>query len=585
MDLHRGVPLVSDAIVQVVAMMKNGTKVSIGYTLRTAESDITVVIHEYDPTEVKKLQLLVLPVLADKAFTAEWKDPKLQIQESEMKALDFSESTRCIESSLLQNRYNACGAGPLKDLPISMALVPWISSFTPKPFTVALRKDSATQGTFPTIEQSLNVAWHGVDAPAAWAAKHKACELLTMSSEVNERVAASADALCELMKNKCFGQVEELMNNSKFGSSWQSDELLLASKAFQSVGCCHKQGQCSLKWSYEHGKLCLEQTKVQVSLNSFMEFLSQSVSAGNELSSQARDFPLDFLKLVAEHVWQMPPLESILAAEVATWHSKVAEQVLASMIEAGKGEAANFSEEQAQESFGKVATLKVQLRDAAQLKDVLVALRLAGNLSTVLVQCHECGNHHTPKAEHWQQLTAALCHVENIEIRYLDLGQLAPWSCDENGRVQKLVLYYDRITELPEELFEGTWSHLKVLELHGNKIKELPPKVFHHTPHLETLDLYDNQLSALPEGVFAELPKLKELTLDYNQLQKLPPKEFQGLASLEKLSLSETGLTELPDELFQNLTKLRALNFGGIRLRQHPSICRSAKRSVECNTW
>ena len=502
-----------------------------------------------------------------------------------MKALDFSESTRCIESSLLQNRYNACGAGPLKDLPISMALVPWISSFTPKPFTVALRKDSATQGTFPTIEQSLNVAWHGVDAPAAWAAKHKACELLTMSSEVNERVAASADALCELMKNKCFGQVEELMNNSKFGSSWQSDELLLASKAFQSVGCCHKQGQCSLKWSYEHGKLCLEQTKVQVSLNSFMEFLSQSVSAGNELSSQARDFPLDFLKLVAEHVWQMPPLESILAAEVATWHSKVAEQVLASMIEAGKGEAANFSEEQAQESFGKVATLKVQLRDAAQLKDVLVALRLAGNLSTVLVQCHECGNHHTPKAEHWQQLTAALCHVENIEIRYLDLGQLAPWSCDENGRVQKLVLYYDRITELPEELFEGTWSHLKVLELHGNKIKELPPKVFHHTPHLETLDLYDNQLSALPEGVFAELPKLKELTLDYNQLQKLPPKEFQGLASLEKLSLSETGLTELPDELFQNLTKLRALNFGGIRLRQHPSICRSAKRSVECNTW
>lgn len=59
-------PLVSDAIVQVVAMMKNGTKVSIGYTLRTAESDITVVIHEYDPTEVKKLQLLVLPVLADK---------------------------------------------------------------------------------------------------------------------------------------------------------------------------------------------------------------------------------------------------------------------------------------------------------------------------------------------------------------------------------------------------------------------------------------------------------------------------------------------------------------------------------------
>ena len=59
-------PLVSDAIVQVVAMMKNGTKVSIGYTLRTAHSDITVVIHEYDPTEVKKLQFLVLPVLADK---------------------------------------------------------------------------------------------------------------------------------------------------------------------------------------------------------------------------------------------------------------------------------------------------------------------------------------------------------------------------------------------------------------------------------------------------------------------------------------------------------------------------------------
>ena len=69
-----------------------------------------------------------------------------------------------------------------------------------------------------------------------------------------------------------------------------------------------------------------------------------------------------------------------------------------------------------------------------------------------------------------------------------------------------------RITVLREGDFAGL-SSLRLLDLHGNALAELPPAIFSGLSSLRHLYLSGNKLTELPEGVFAGLSSLESLRL------------------------------------------------------------------------
>ncbi len=156
----------------------------------------------------------------------------------------------------------------------------------------------------------------------------------------------------------------------------------------------------------------------------------------------------------------------------------------------------------------------------------------------------------------------------DIEDPPVDAKDIRAWMSAENNRermhqIQELNLSLLGLTHLPTEiLFEG----LKVLNLRGNKLKELPSEIG-KLVNLKTLIVLGNKLKELPSEI-GKLLKLEKLFVSNNKLKKLPP-EIGKLLLLKELHINDNPLLELPIEL-GNLTGLEILKAGSNRCRRIP---------------
>ncbi|KAG8505457.1 Leucine-rich repeat-containing protein 47 [Galemys pyrenaicus] len=108
---------------------------------------------------------------------------------------------------------------------------------------------------------------------------------------------------------------------------------------------------------------------------------------------------------------------------------------------------------------------------------------------------------------------------------------------------------------------------LQSLNLSGNRLRELPADLARCAPRLQTLNLTGNCLHAFPAALFrpGALPLLSELAAADNCLRELSP-DIAHLASLKVLDLSNNQLSEIPAEL-ADCPKLKEVNLRGNKLR------------------
>jgi Leucine-rich repeat (LRR) protein len=104
--------------------------------------------------------------------------------------------------------------------------------------------------------------------------------------------------------------------------------------------------------------------------------------------------------------------------------------------------------------------------------------------------------------------------------------------------------------------------HLQVLDLRGNRIRNLEKARLEDAKELVTLYLQSNRLDSIPDSFKFEF--LRILNLSSNRFTRMPMVLFE-IAELEELDMSFNDLSEIPDEIGQ-LVKLRRLWLFGNQL-------------------
>nr|AXL14330.1 mega-thrombospondin [Nematostella vectensis] len=157
--------------------------------------------------------------------------------------------------------------------------------------------------------------------------------------------------------------------------------------------------------------------------------------------------------------------------------------------------------------------------------------------------------------------------VDNNQIDRISYPNLEPFFQNRSQLVH-LNLSNNAIESIASEAFSQL-IHLKVLELHVNKIALIGAKVFYRMPELLHLDLRHNKLSTITAqgGVtpFDQLPKLKTLILMKQEsgfeTQHVMYNAFKGLSALEDLWLNDNKLTNFPHPaLSQEVMPLKFLH-------------------------
>uniref|UniRef100_A0AAQ5YEV1 Slit homolog 3 (Drosophila) n=1 Tax=Amphiprion ocellaris TaxID=80972 RepID=A0AAQ5YEV1_AMPOC len=104
------------------------------------------------------------------------------------------------------------------------------------------------------------------------------------------------------------------------------------------------------------------------------------------------------------------------------------------------------------------------------------------------------------------------CNNNIVDCRRKGLTEI-PGNLPEG--IVEMVLYGNKITELPKGLFDGLVS-LQLLLLNANKINCLRVNTFQDLQNLNLLSLYDNKLQTISKGLFAPLRSIKTLHLAQN---------------------------------------------------------------------
>ena len=108
---------------------------------------------------------------------------------------------------------------------------------------------------------------------------------------------------------------------------------------------------------------------------------------------------------------------------------------------------------------------------------------------------------------------------------------------------------------------ENAFSKLKILSdinLDGNNISKLPPKLFDGNERLQSIILSNNKISSLVANQFPPLRALKKIDLSNSELRNVNAKSFANLGnSIETINLQGNKLQTIRMETFVHLNGLK----------------------------
>lgn len=169
-----------------------------------------------------------------------------------------------------------------------------------------------------------------------------------------------------------------------------------------------------------------------------------------------------------------------------------------------------------------------------------------------------------------------------LRIHSLDLSATAMTKVVESHlfvsrTMEVLRLNGNNITTVEANAFN--LPGLKELDLSENFIEVIDPEVFRRTKNLEYLNLASNRLKNLPPMLFHHLCNLNRLVLDYNDvgksLREVDLFQRRGLAlnnAISRLSLRGIGLDELPGNFFIEAYDLREVAISNNNLTSVPEL-------------
>ncbi len=132
--------------------------------------------------------------------------------------------------------------------------------------------------------------------------------------------------------------------------------------------------------------------------------------------------------------------------------------------------------------------------------------------------------------------------------------------------LENLVLTRIPTSILIDDAFQAFWKQLRVLNLHGNRIRWLPNE-FRLLQSLKELYIVKNRLSVFPTVIF-ELKVLEELDLSYNQILGIPA-GIKELTALLYLGLTQNRISIIPDVIGE-LVNLQNLCLGKNSIKAIP---------------
>ncbi|XP_069568632.1 carboxypeptidase N subunit 2 isoform X1 [Brachyistius frenatus] len=196
-------------------------------------------------------------------------------------------------------------------------------------------------------------------------------------------------------------------------------------------------------------------------------------------------------------------------------------------------------------------------------------------------------------------LTSDTFHnISQLTELHLEGNKIAQLGDDIFSVLTKLKVLNIRgnlLTTFSDKVFGFKHSHLKELNLRGNRLTELsslssltsltdlivssnrlsnlPKDIFRNVTVLENLDLSENQLTSLPEKIFYDLAAIKAIHLHKNNLTKVDAKLFEDQMLIEQLYMSDNQLETLPLGLFDLFVMQHT-----VRLHGNPWKC-------DCHMW
>ncbi|KAJ3009050.1 hypothetical protein HKX48_008200 [Thoreauomyces humboldtii] len=143
------------------------------------------------------------------------------------------------------------------------------------------------------------------------------------------------------------------------------------------------------------------------------------------------------------------------------------------------------------------------------------------------------------------RLLISIVHLD-VSFNRLSLEHLQAGVFEDLLQLQFFAAQDNCIVRVPNEI--GACHQLEHLNLHKNRIVDLPPGLFAGLENLRTLDLGANDLVSLPEELFHHCLALQELRIASNQIAELSPL-IKNLSQLTLLDASRNRLTALPSEI------------------------------------
>lgn len=150
-------------------------------------------------------------------------------------------------------------------------------------------------------------------------------------------------------------------------------------------------------------------------------------------------------------------------------------------------------------------------------------------------------------------------YIDKVFAGFSEIRRLSDVQIHDSIIVDEVNLRHGAIAAIdnsPEFL-----RHVRVLNLEGNDIREIPHYVFSNLINLKDLELSGNKNLRMEPMMFSRLKYLKTLTLKSMKWEHLDPEWFTGLESLENLNLMMNHLSSFDYErLINKIPTLKMLN-------------------------
>ncbi|KAG0292758.1 cysteinyl-tRNA synthetase [Linnemannia gamsii] len=135
----------------------------------------------------------------------------------------------------------------------------------------------------------------------------------------------------------------------------------------------------------------------------------------------------------------------------------------------------------------------------------------------------------------------SIVYLQVLDLRGNRIKDLTKARLEDARELVTIFLQSNRLETIPDS-FE-TFEHLRILNLSSNNMSKVPLVLF-RILSLEELDLSFNEISEIPEEI-GQLVRLRKLLLFGNRIGPYLPKSMSSLARLKKLDIRQNGILNL----------------------------------------